>query len=308
MRHALILGDPSHFRIKAGRNAYTRNALGFRKKVDLGRAKSQWQNFKGTLEGLGAQIHVVPAHPDLPGLVFPANAGFLHPKYERIPLANKTFYLSTLIAHRAAETQIHRKLIESLGPRIGTFAEPFEGEADFFPCGEFYIFTYGDVVPMGFRPRLGIPPWYFRFSHRSGASNLDALQKIVAPAPVLALKLSDPRYYHGDTAFFAFGPKREYLLAYLEALDAPSREKLTRHLGSRLIPLSKADAEGFAANSFQMETPDGPRILFPPGLSDALLKSVSKIGVPYSTVDVSEFFSKGGGSIKCMICDLGPAG
>jgi hypothetical protein len=44
----------------------------------------------------------------------------------------------------------------------------------------------------------------------------------------------------------------------------------------------------------------------PDGLSDRLLAQVRDRGVHPLTVDVSEFLKKGGGSVKCMIGDLGP--
>ena len=41
MQHAVLLGDPSYFRIKSGKNPYTRDRWGFRKVVDLPKALAQ---------------------------------------------------------------------------------------------------------------------------------------------------------------------------------------------------------------------------------------------------------------------------
>jgi hypothetical protein len=43
----------------------------------------------------------------------------------------------------------------------------------------------------------------------------------------------------------------------------------------------------------------------PEGVSDALLARIRERGTTPLTVDVSEFLKKGGGSVKCMIGDLG---
>ena len=43
----------------------------------------------------------------------------------------------------------------------------------------------------------------------------------------------------------------------------------------------------------------------PRGVSDRLLGQVRERDVNPVTVDVSEFLKKGGGSVKCMIGDLG---
>ena len=306
MRHAVLLGDPAYFRIKSGKNPYTRTRWGFRKKVDLGKAVAQWDKFKETLETLGAKVFVFPPQKDNPSTVFPANAGFLFPKYERSAWSKKRFYLSNLSPHRRQEAPLYAEFLASLGLVVETMPYAFEGEADFFPCGEYYLFSYGDIVPTGFRPHAGWPPYRYRFSHRSDGRNREALQRIIGKRELIEVYLTDEKYYHGDTVFFAFGQNREYLLAYLEAIDAASRERLRKYFGKRLIPISRNDAENFAANSFQLDTADGPHLVFPQGVSDEIKKTVSGLGFPSTCVDVSEFFMKGGGSVKCLLCDLGP--
>ena len=46
--------------------------------------------------------------------------------------------------------------------------------------------------------------------------------------------------------------------------------------------------------------------MLPAGVSERLLAAVRERGVTPHCVDVSEFLKKGGGSVKCMIGDLGP--
>ena len=45
----------------------------------------------------------------------------------------------------------------------------------------------------------------------------------------------------------------------------------------------------------------------PQGVSGALLARVRERGVEPVLVDVSDLLAKGGGSVKCMILDLGPS-
>ncbi|MBI4353443.1 MAG: hypothetical protein HY593_05915 [Candidatus Omnitrophica bacterium] len=306
MKHAVLLGDPSFFRIKGGKNPYTRTRWGFKKKVDRVKAISQWKRFKETIESLGAHIFVLPPQREYPGAVFPANAGFLFPKYELLPWGRKRFYLSHLAFHRKGEEVIYRDFFISKGLPVEKLPYAFEGEADFFPCGEFYIFSYGRMVKPGFRPRLGWPPYEYRFSHRSDKRNADFLQRVIGDAPLVQVCLTNVRCYHGDTALFAFGRNRECLLAYRGAMDSASWEGLERCWGRHLFPLSQRDAENFTANSFQLDTPNGPHVVFPEGVSAEVRRTVSSVGLPYTCVDVSEFFTKGGGSVKCLLCDLGP--
>jgi hypothetical protein len=44
----------------------------------------------------------------------------------------------------------------------------------------------------------------------------------------------------------------------------------------------------------------------PAGVSERLQAQVRERGARPETVEVSEFLKKGGGSVKCMIGDLGP--
>jgi N-dimethylarginine dimethylaminohydrolase len=46
-------------------------------------------------------------------------------------------------------------------------------------------------------------------------------------------------------------------------------------------------------------------LVMPAGISDRLKAQVRERGVEPITADVSEFLKKGGGSVKCMIGDLG---
>ena len=104
----------------------------------------------------------------------------------------------------------------------------------------------------------------------------------------------------------SFGPRREYLLAYMEGLTAPSRERLRLEFSGNLIELAESDAALYAANSFQVDYEGRLFLFMPEGVSDALIAKVRERGVEPVLVDVSEFLPKGGGSVKCMILDLGP--
>jgi N-dimethylarginine dimethylaminohydrolase len=123
---------------------------------------------------------------------------------------------------------------------------------------------------------------------------------------VLALELRLEAFYHGDTCLAAFGPDRRFLLAYLDALSPSSRRLVRERLGDRLLALSEDDAAIYAANVFRLRTAEDERLFLPAGVSDRLQGELRSRGVTPNLVDVSEFWSKGGGSVKCMIGDLGP--
>src|SRR5581483_6275725 len=236
--------------------------------------------------------------------VYPANAGFLYP-LSGAPSEAKTFHLAHLLPTRAREREVYRRFLERMGYRCANVAARFEGEADFFPAGRFMLFTYGRIERQRFVPRIGIPPWRRIYGFRSEYAALDELSQIAGERPILALELCREAHYHGDTVLCSFGPQREFLLAYIEGLAPASRERLRAEFSANLIELSQRDAELYAANSFQVDYEGRLYLFMPQGVSEALAARVRERGVEPIMVDVSEFLAKGGGSVKCMILDLG---
>ena len=304
MPRTILMGDPTHFSVVGGANPHTRNILGARKRVDADRAREQWHGLARALTSHGVEIHVIEAHPGLPGLVYPANAGFLYPLDGE--KGSGRFYLANIQPSRAREREVYRPFMEKMGYETIPIGNRFEGEADFFPAGDNMIFTYGTIERQRFVARWGLPPWRRIYGFRSTLAALDELAPVVAPRSVLKIQLCLEAHYHGDTVLCSFGPRREFLLAYLEGLTAASRELLREQYGRNLIALGRRDAELYAANSFQTDYAGRLLLFMPEGISDELQSEVRTRGVEPVLVNVSEFLAKGGGSIKCMILDLGP--
>jgi N-dimethylarginine dimethylaminohydrolase len=308
MPRTILMGDPKHFGVHGGANPHTRNVLGIKRRVNPTLAYRQWHSLARAFVTHGTEVCVIPPHPQLSGLVYPANAGFLYPLEagDSPSASDKTFYLSHLLPTRAAERQVYRPFIEAMGYRTHEIQARFEGEADFFPAGPFMLFTHGVIERQRFVPRFGIPPWKRIYGFRSETAALDELRVAVGGRPVLELELCLEAHYHGDTVLCSFGAEREFLLAYMAGLTMQSRERLRELFGNRLIELSEHDAAVYAANSFQVD--DGGRLylFMPEGISSQLTNEIRTRSVEPLLINVSEFLAKGGGSIKCMILDLGP--
>jgi N-dimethylarginine dimethylaminohydrolase len=313
-RRTVLMGDPAHFRVQGGANPHTRTWLGTRRRVDRTRAIDQWRRLRDALRDHGVRVIVVPADPGSPGLVYPANAGFLTGVDVEEPQARKTFYLSNLIETRAAERPHYERLLRAHGFRTAAVPETFrfEGEADFFPAGGAYVLTHGRLERQRFVARLGVPPWKRVYGFRTDARVEEFLAPIVAPRPILRAELVLETHYHGDTALCAFGPGRRFLLAWRPALAPESWKRLRAHFGDDLLELGDEDAARYAANSFAYTPTGQPGTLWesflfvPDGVSEKLLAAIRERGVSPVPVYVSEFLKKGGGSVKCMIGDLGP--
>lgn len=297
MSTSILMGDPAHFRILGGSNPHTRNLFGFRKKVDHDLAYLQWHNLARTLQDLGVDVYVIPPQKTAPGLVYPANAGFIS--------TGGTFVLSNLIESRKSEEPFYKKFIQSLGFETATVSKRFEGEADLFPFQDKMIFTFGKLIKQHFSLRLGFPPWKRKYGFRSDQTMLPELQDWIRKCQFLTLELINEYFYHGDTALCSFGPGRELLLVYYGAFNAISRKILMDNYYSSIIPLSEKDARIYAANSYYVEVNEKYYLIMPDGVSQQLIQQIEVCGVKVICVDVSEFLKKGGGSVKCMIGTLG---
>jgi N-dimethylarginine dimethylaminohydrolase len=303
--HHVLMGDPAHFSVVGGANPHTRDRYGRRKSVDRDIAIRQWERMRDLLREVGLAVNVIEPDQAHPGLVYPANAGV------RI---GDEFVLSTLTPTRAGEQPAYRRVVESLGLRCHTLNNRFEGEADLFPAGAQYLFTHGTIERQRFVPRLGWPPWRRVYGFRSDPAALEEIQSHPALAakglgrPVLRVQLNDERYYHGDTCLCSFGTGRESLLAYLDVIEPRSAAELRERFGPRLIEIGNDDAAIYAANSFAFERAGEAFLVMPAGISAELEARVRGQGVTVLQADVSEFHKKGGGSVKCMIGDLGEIG
>lgn len=303
----VLMGDPSHFSVQGGANPHTRTRWGRKRSVDREAAIQQWHALKGTLEDLGVRVLVVPPDPAQPGLVYPANAGSQSDVDTPGRPQDKTFTLSNLLPTRAGEKPHYVKLLSEAGFPLHEIdlAYRYEGEADFFPAGEHYLLTHGRIEKQRFVPTLGMPPWKRVYGFRTDVRVVDILAPRVAPKKVLQIGLVKEAHYHGDTALCAFGPGRRFLLAYREAIDPGDWKLLEEHYPGAMIELSRLDAERYAANSFTLTHEGRSTLVMPGGVSETLLAQIRERGVEPVTVDVSEFLKKGGGSVKCMIGDLG---
>jgi N-dimethylarginine dimethylaminohydrolase len=306
VEHAVLMGDPTHFSIRGGANPHTRGRWGWRKHVDRSQAIAQWHSLARALETHGVAVFVIPPEPKCPGLVYPANAGALLPGDAGDACRRRCFYLSNLLPSRAAERPLYAEFIATLGIPTGSLQARFEGEADFFPAGGRYLFTYGHLERQRFVPRFGIPPYRRVYGFRTEIAALAELAAFVPDVDIIPLELIDEAFYHGDTVLCAFGPRRRFLLACLDALAESARRRLRTLFGDDLVPLGREDAARYAANSFSLVRTDGAWLFMPAGVTTELQAEVRARGVEPVLVEVSEFLRKGGGSVKCMIGDLGP--
>lgn len=288
MKPSVLMTHPRHFKIEGGANPHTRNEDDSLKQVDPDVAIEQWNSYVDALVDVGVDVYVIDAVPELTGMVFAANAGFLRGRLELKPSPQKTFFPSHFeVEHRLPESTRFAEFMSAFGVKVIDYPEQWrwEGEADAFPIG-----------------RGAQTQWVFTHGFRSDEEVGDWLESGVLEREVLKLQLVDPHYYHGDTALCDLGGP---CLAYLDAFDEASREKLVDTFDDRILEVDDEDAEHFLCNSFYVEVGQDRFLFTPPGVQDDTREAIRERGVEVISVDVSEFFGKGGGGPKCLVFNLG---
>jgi len=215
----------------------------------------------------GLQVEVVPAVAGLCDLVFAANQSFpVRDGGRRVVLSKMT----------AAQRQPEVAAIASAWARLGFQAQPlgqrFEGG--------------GDALWVPGR-RLILCGWGFR----TEALALEALAEAV-DAPVVSLRLVDPRFYHLDTCLL---PLDADCCVYVAEAFAPSdRARIHRLFPEAVaVPADRA-ARHFGCNGAVVNG----RLILQQGATE-VIEVARRRGLEVVEVPTDEFL-KSGGSVTCL--------
>lgn len=234
------------------------------------RAVEQWQRLYEAVSRIADVVLVEPV-PDLPDMVFTANAGL-----ER----NGVVALSSFFhPERQGEEQQFRHWFISAGYTVIDIprSTPFEGE------GDALFATDGSRLWAGHGPR-------------TSASSHRALRD-VWHVEVTPLHLVDPRFYHLDTCFAPL--EGGFVMYYPEAFDKASLAKIESfYPEDKRIVITEADAVRFAANAINI----GSTIILNE-ISRGLADRLTSRGFDVVQVQLSEFL-KAGGAAKCLVMKL----
>lgn len=235
------------------------------KPTDPPLAMVQWERLRAVLLDLGHRVDTIDPLPGLPDMVFAANAATV--VNGRVLSANFRY------PQRFAEAAAYRAWFAAHGYAVEEARFVNEGEGDLLPTGERIL------AGTGFRTE--------RRAHAEAAAFFGL--------PVVSLTLSDPRFYHLDTALAVLG--HETIMYYPSAFSAQSRAVL-RELYPDAILASRADAEVFGLNAIS----DGRNVVLPQGAT-ALTEQLRDAGFTPLAIDMSELL-KAGGAAKCCALEL----
>ncbi|GAB3583568.1 amidinotransferase [Amycolatopsis endophytica] len=238
--------------------------------VSAERALTQWRELRDTYRRLGHTVEEIEPQPGLPDMVFAANSGTV--------VDGRVLGSRFRAPQRAAEAEHFRRWFVEHGYRevvMPSFVN--EAEGDFAWTGRMLL------AGTGFRT--------------DPAAHAEAQE--VLGVPVLSLRLTDPRYYHLDTALFVLSEATDSTPAriayYPEAFSAGSRRVLARVFPDAVLATA-ADAECFGLNGVS----DGRNVVLPSEATDLAERLVVR-GYEPVLVDISELRKAGGGPKCCTL-------
>ncbi|MFB7633655.1 dimethylargininase [Streptomyces sp. NPDC056149] len=271
---------PTHFDVQYAINPWMQEAA----EVDTALAGRQWAELVRTYREHGHTVEIMEPSPGLPDMVFAANSALV--------VGGRAFGSLFHAPQRRPESREYEIWFKAAGYDLYRPESPCEGEGDLVPAGGYLLAGTG-----------------FRTTREAHAE----LQEHFG-LPVISLHLTDPYFYHLDTALFvlddggatsgdgagpADGPRAATLAYYPGAFSPGSREVL-RRLFPDAVLATRDDALTFGLNSVS----DGRHVFIAPQATGLIDRLTARGYVPVP-VDLSEFHKAGGG-IKCCTQELRP--
>jgi N-dimethylarginine dimethylaminohydrolase len=253
---------PEHFAVEYAINPWMNPA----QPVDAALAMRQWQQLRATYASLGHTVHTIPAEPGLPDMVFAANGATV--------IDGKVLGAKFKHEQRRPEAAAYMGWLREYGYAVGR--EPAtvnEGEGDIVFAGRAILAGHGLRTEAAVKTEI---------------ADLFGL-------PVISLRLTDPRFYHLDTALVVLDA--DTAAYYPAAFDDASLAILTSHF-AELIEAKDEDAEVLGLNAIS----DGRNVVLPVQAT-GLIAQLTSAGFEAVGVDMSELLKAGGGP-KCCTLEL----
>jgi len=234
--------------------------------TDRARAMRQWARLRQVYLDLGHEVRTITPVPGLPDMVFAANGGTV--------VGGKVLGARFRYPQRAGEATAYLDWFAASGfAEVRVPGHVHEGEGDILVAGDTLLAGYG------FRSDQGV------------AGELTGLFGL----PVVSLRLTDPRFYHLDTALCVLDA--DTAMYYPAAFDDAGRAALAARF-TELIEVKDEDAEVLGLNAVS----DGRHVVLPVQAATLAGQLFQRGFVPVG-VDMSELL-KGGGGAKCCTLEL----
>lgn len=266
-RDKILMCPPDFFTVDYVINPWM---AGHESSLDIDLAKQQWYNLKDAISEV-AEVVTMEPQPDLPDMVFTANAGVVY--------GNKAIASHFMPHERRPEEQHFKKWFNDNGFELLDLDEKigFEGAGDcLLDRGGPWLWT-----GYGFRTEI------------EAHAEIQAFFDI----DLVSIRLTDSRFYHIDTCFCPL--TGDFLMYHPPAFDFDSRIAIESRIPPhKRIVVDTADAGNFACNAVNIGD-----TVFINKASGPLKARLMLAGFEVVEVDVSEFL-KAGGSTKCLTLKL----
>lgn len=270
-RARFLMCEPRHFAVSYDINPWMSPHLGH---TDAALATRQWDTLAAALTDADAELVMMHDQPpELPDLVFTANAACIH--------GNRAYLSWFAKPERQPEHALYHQALQKAGLDVAThfIAQklPFEGAGD-------ALQIEGGALVMA---------WGFRSNPKAARLMMELEHDI----PVQAARLIDPRFYHLDTCFCPLTDGS--VIWYPGAFSDEARHDIRISLELRgSIEVTEDEALDFSCNAVEV----GNRLITN-RWSDRLTELLAARGYEAISVDLSEFM-KSGGAAKCLTLRL----
>ncbi|MFZ8755966.1 dimethylargininase [Microbacterium sp. HMH0099] len=265
-----LMCRPEHFTVSYSINPWMEPS----RPTDTNLALKQWQSLYDTYVELRHEIELIDPVEGLPDMVYTANGGFV--------IDGVAYGPKFRFRERAAEAPAFIDWFAANGFEVAEPVEVNEGEGDFLLVGDTIL------AGTGFRSTGD--------SHREVGE--------VFSREVVSLTLTDPRFYHLDTAIAVLDPVEgpggveSANIAYLPTAFDERSQAVLRERYPEAIRVSDADGSVFGLNSAS----DGKNVIISPR-AVGFEAQLRERGYTPVMVDLSELLL-GGGGIKCCTLEL----
>lgn len=253
----VLLCAPRHYDVRYAINPWMVGQV-----IDESKAQRQFESLVDTYSTHGLKPTFIDQNPNLPDMVFTANAGLL---------IDETFIPSNFrYPERAAESALFESFFSSAGKTIWHL----EGNVIFEGAGDALFLNDRLVVASGFR---------------SAPEAAYELTRQFPEEAVVSVGLSNPYYYHLDTCFSPLPSGR--FVYYPDAFDDQSRKKLEA-LGGYWITERFCVQYGCNMVAFG-------DVAVTTYVDDRMREIAAKEDLHLVQLDMSEFVKAGGG-VRCL--------
>ncbi|MEU7636485.1 dimethylargininase [Streptomyces sp. NPDC039016] len=269
-----LLCRPTHFAVEYAINPWMSEDA----EVDTALALHQWENLVRAYRDHGHTVDTVQPAPGLPDMVFAANSA--------VVVGGRAFGSLFHAPQRRPESREYELWFKAAGYDLYRPESPCEGEGDLVPVGRYLLAGTG-----------------FRTTRDAHAE----VQEYFG-LPAISLQLTDPYFYHLDTALFVLddglgtgsgeGDTGGAALAYYPDAFSPGSREVLRRLFPDAVLATRDDALAFGLNSVS----DGRHVFIAPQATGLIDRLAARGYVPVP-VDLSEFHKAGGG-IKCCTQEI----